>query len=158
MSTYMHWLLYRRPLIRRSWRILSEREKRHVQERRRAFRDAYRKLLETREKEEAEKALEGFWKEWGARAPRMTAALLWRKDRLFSYLELPYEWKEKVRTSNLAENMFRHMRSFLRRYPGYMSRAHADEAVGLYVVGMQIHSQAGRRTPYQLQLNFNTPP
>ncbi|ADN02274.1 hypothetical protein STHERM_c13330 [Spirochaeta thermophila DSM 6192] len=137
---------------------LRGKEKRHVQEMRRAFRDAYRKLLAAREKEEAEKALEGFWKEWGARAPRMSAALLWRKERLFSYLELPYEWKEKVRTNALVENLFRHMRTFLRRYPGYMSRAHADEAVGLYVVGMQIHTQCGRRTPYQLQLNFNTPP
>ncbi|ADN02092.1 hypothetical protein STHERM_c11490 [Spirochaeta thermophila DSM 6192] len=85
----------------------------------------------------------------------MSAVFLWRKDRLFSYLELPYEWKEKVRTNALVENLFRHMRTFLRRYPGYMSRAHADEAVGLYVVGMQIHTQCGRRTPYQLQLNVN---
>nr|WP_245523343.1 hypothetical protein [Spirochaeta thermophila] len=42
---------------------------------------------------EAEKALEGFWNEWGAPVPRMHAVLLWRKERLFSYLELLYAWK-----------------------------------------------------------------
>ncbi|AEJ60679.1 MULE transposase, conserved domain-containing protein [Spirochaeta thermophila DSM 6578] len=129
-----------------------------LQKERRAFRAEYWKLFEAGGKEDAARALEAFVKKWAAKAPRMTASLLWRKDRLFSYLELPYEWKEKVRTSNLAENMFRHMRSFLRRYPGYMSHAHADEVVGLYVVGMQVIQEVGRRTPYQLQLNFNTPP
>nr|WP_245523385.1 transposase [Spirochaeta thermophila] len=133
-------------------------KKAHLQEERRAFRTEYWRLFEAGGKEEAEEAFEAFVKKWATKAPRMTAALLWRKERLFSYLELPYEWKEKVRTSNLAENMFRHMRSFLRRYPGYMSRAHADEVVGLYVVGMQVIQEVGRCTPYQLQLNFNTPP
>ncbi|AEJ60739.1 MULE transposase, conserved domain-containing protein [Spirochaeta thermophila DSM 6578] len=129
-----------------------------LQKERRAFRAEYWKLFEAGGKEEAEGACEAFVKKWAPKAPRMTAALLWRKERLFSYLELPYAWKKKVRTSNLAENLVRHMRSFLRRYPGYMSLAHADEVVGLYVVGMQVIQEVGRRTPYQLQRNFNTPP
>lgn len=66
--------------------------------------------------------------------------------------------KGKGQTSTLAENLLQHMRSFLRRYPGYTNGAHAHEVVGLYVVGMQVIQKVGRRISYQLQFNFNTPP
>ncbi|MDI3525324.1 hypothetical protein QBE54_05180 [Thermatribacter velox] len=83
-----------------------------------------------------------------------------RKERkkLFAYLSLPYSWKQRVRTTNLGENFFKHLRTFLRRFPGLNDEEHMDYVMTTYLLSLETKRKAitRRDNPYQFRLIFNT--
>lgn len=122
---------------------------------RREFRRAYWRIFDVEELEEAEMRLEAFLIEW-QHEPEVLRALRAREHRLFQYMSLPYWWNYRVRTTNLGENFFKHLRIFLRRFPGLKDDQHANYVMATYLLSLEKKTTTGRTTPYQLQLNFNT--
>ena len=61
-----------------------------------------------------------------------------------------------MRTTNLGENFFRHLRTFLGRFPGFKDEGHLECAFATYLLSQREKMRVGRNTPYQLQWNFNT--
>ncbi|HDN59763.1 MAG: hypothetical protein H0Z30_01620 [Candidatus Marinimicrobia bacterium] len=42
------------------------------------------------------------------------------EENLFYQYDFPFEYRHRLRTVNMAEGSFRHLREFLRRYPGWI--------------------------------------
>lgn len=120
------------------------------------LRREYWRVFDVEEKEEGLKRFEDFCSRWAEGEPEMVEAFRARKGKVFAYLDLPYWWRHRVRTTNLGENFFRHLRVFLRRFPGLMDEMHADLVMATYLLSLEEKGNTGKLTPYQLQLSFNT--
>jgi len=122
---------------------------------RRKFRRAYWWIFEAEDLREARERFEAFLRQWH-RESEVVRALRMREGRLFEYLRLPYWWRKRVRTTNLGENFFRHLRTFLGRFPGFKDEGHLECAFATYLLSQREKMRVGKNTPYQLQWNFNT--
>ena len=123
---------------------------------RRRFRRAYWGIFDVDNLDEARGRLDGFLREWGGDEPEVAEALKEREGRIFQYMSLPYWWRDRVRTTNLGESFFRHLRTFVGRFPGIRDEEHANYILATYLLSIQEKLKIGRITPYQPQLNFNT--
>jgi len=122
---------------------------------RREFRRAYWWIFEAEDLREARERFEAFLGQW-RKEPEVVRALRMREGRLFEYLRLPYWWRKRVRTTKGGENFFRHLRTFLGRFPGFKDEGHLECAFATYLLSQREKMRVGRDTPYQLQWNFNT--
>jgi len=52
---------------------------------------------------------------------------------VLAYLRFPFPWRHCLRTTNLAECFFRHLRRYLRRFPGCGDPAHSEHILGCYL-------------------------
>lgn len=66
------------------------------------------------------------------------------------YLKMNWAYKNKIRTSNMAESFFRNLRRFMGKFPGFNSIEHMLDTVTIYFMGS---FKADWRYSYQ---NFNT--
>jgi hypothetical protein len=46
-------------------------------------------------------------------------------------------WRHRLRTTNLAEGFFRHLRRYLGRFPGCLNPAHSEHALGCFILACQ---------------------
>jgi len=61
----------------------------------------------------------------------------WREREDFQHLELSYWWRHRVRMTNLGENFFRHLRTFLGRFPGFEDDAHVESGFAFYLLSQE---------------------
>ena len=61
----------------------------------------------------------------------------WREREDFQHLELSYWWRHRVRMTNLGENFFRHLRTFLGRFPGFEDEAHVESGFAFYLLSQE---------------------
>ncbi len=61
--------------------------------------------------------------------------------RVLAYLRFPRPWRHRLRTSNLAEGFFRHLRRYLSRFPGCRDDSHSEQILGCYLLAAeQMHA------------------
>jgi len=53
-----------------------------------------------------------------------------------------------VRTTKGGENFFRHLRTFLGRFPGFKDEGHLECAFATYLLSQREKTRVGRDTPY----------
>lgn len=82
-----------------------------------------------------------FCRRWRVGAPRMVEKFQAELHRVLAYLRWPLEWRHRLRTTNLAEGFFRHLRRYLSRFPGCQNAAHSEQVLGCYVLAAeQMHA------------------
>lgn len=74
------------------------------------------------------------WRFW---APEMVAKFQEEFSRVLAYLRMPARWRHRLRTTNLAEGFFRHLRRYLSRFPGCVDPAHSEQVLGCYLLAAE---------------------
>jgi transposase-like protein len=115
-------------------RLLDRRDQTH---RRRFFRD-YWEIFDGLDRKEAQNRLQAFYHQWQSKEPRTVARLKEKQAIIFLYYRYPASFRHRLRTTNLAEGFFRHLRTFLRRFPGWVDENHINLILGLYTIGMRV--------------------
>ena len=54
-----------------------------------------------------------------------------------AYLRWPASWRHRLRTTNLAEGFFRHLRRDLGRFPGCTDPAHSERILGCFLLASE---------------------
>lgn len=86
-----------------------------------------------------------FCRRWRCWAPQMAEKFQAELHRVLAFLRWPPAWRHRLRTTNLAEGFFRHLRRYLSRFPGCRDAAHSEHVLGCYVLAAeQMH--AGEQT------------
>jgi len=110
---------------------------------------------------EAQERLVSFYRKWGQKEAHAVAKVLQKQNRIFNYYQYPQFWRHRLRTTNLAEGFFSHLRTFLRRFPGWVDEEHINFILGVYLLGMRVfHNNRENITSQKipdaiLNVNFN---
>ena len=74
------------------------------------------------------------WRFW---VPEMVAKFQQDFSRVVAYLRLPARWRHRLRTTNLAEGFFRHLRRYLSRFPGCVDPGHSEQVLGCFLLAAE---------------------
>ena len=143
------------------WHV-SQDMKRHLENRQswnvRYFMRDYWEVFDALSKKELEKRLEQFVERWREKEPEAIKIFLSKQQNIIVYYGYDVKWRQRMRTTNLAEGFFKHLRTFIRRYPGWIDERQIDLTFGLYLLGMNAfkHNKNHRESPISISnANFN---
>jgi transposase-like protein len=108
---------------------------------RRKFRREFWHLWDALDERELRGWARRFCARWRWHAPQMVEKFREELHRVLAYLRWPAHWRHRLRTSNLAEGFFRHLRKYLNRFPGCVDAAHAEQVLGCFLLAAeQMHA------------------
>jgi len=124
------------------WHV-SQELKRHLENRQqwnvRYFIRDYWEVFDALSRKELEKRFEQFIQTWQEKEPQAVKIFLSKRNQLIVYFDYDNRWRHRIRTTNLAEGFFKHLRTFIRRYPGWIDDDQVDLTFGLYLLGMKAY-------------------
>jgi len=106
-------------------------------EQRRKFRREFWHLWDALDERELRGWARRFCARWRWHAPEMVEKFRDELHRVLAYLRWPARWRHRLRTSNLAEGFFRHLRKYLNRFPGCVDAAHAEQVLGCFLLSAE---------------------
>lgn len=106
-------------------------------EQRRQFRREFWHLWDALDERELRGWARRFCARWRWHAPEMVEKFRDELHRVLAYLHWPVRWRHRLRTSNLAEGFFRHLRRYLSRFPGCVDAAHAEQVLGCFLLAAE---------------------
>ena len=104
---------------------------------RRKFRREFWHLWDALDETELRGWARRFCARWRFWAPQMVEKFRNELHRVLAYLRWPARWRHRLRTSNLAEGFFRHLRKYLNRFPGCVDAAHAEQVLGCFLLAAE---------------------
>ena len=88
--------------------------------------------------------------------PSISKTFALHEEDLFHYYDFPFEYRYRLRTANMAEGFFRHLREFLRRYPGWIDAKQVDKIMLLFLKGMKAYREVFAKPTQKVELNRGT--
>ena len=132
---------------------LAKNLERHLADRslpnRRRLRGEFWWIYEAVSREEALRFCEAFKGRWQQREPAMVSLLERYFPLTIAYYAFPAVWRHRVRTTNLAESLFRKLWRFMGRFPGFQDEEHSCRVLGTYLLGVERYKQAQEVLPYE---------
>ncbi len=104
---------------------------------RRKFRREFWWIWEADDELQARKWAVRFCRRWRWRAPEMVEKFQTELSRVLAFFRFPARWRHRLRTSNLGEGWFRHLRRYLSRFPGCVDAAHSEQVLGCYLLAAE---------------------
>jgi len=80
-----------------------------------------------------------FLKKWSQADQTVERLFARYENNLFYYYEFPRNYNHRLRTVNLAEGFFSHLRTFLRKYPGWTNPEQIYLIMGIFLKGMKAY-------------------
>lgn len=105
--------------------------------RRRKFRREFWWIWEADEESQLRRWAASFCRRWRFWAPAMVEKFQAELHRVLAYLRWPARWRHRLRTTNLAEGFFRHLRRYLGRFPGCLDPAHSEQVLGCFILACE---------------------
>jgi len=105
--------------------------------RRRKFRREFWWLWEADDESQLRRWAASFCRRWQFWAPQMVEKFKAELHRVLAYLRWPPRWRHRLRTTNLAEGFFRHLRKYLRRFPGCVDAPHSEQILGCFILACE---------------------
>jgi putative transposase len=105
--------------------------------RRRKFRREFWWIWEAEEETQLRRWAASFCRRWRFWAPEMVEKFKAELHRVLAYLRWPRRWRHRLRTTNLAEGFFRHLRRYLGRFPGCVDPAHSEQVLGCFILACE---------------------
>ena len=143
------------------WHV-SEDLKRHLRDRKywnvRYFMRDYWDVFDALSQKELNERFDQFVAKWQVKEPEAIGIFLAKREKLIVYYEYDFRWRHRLRTTNLAEGFFRHLRTFFNRYPGWVDEEQIDFTFGFYLLGMNAyrHNKVHPEVPISINnVNFN---
>jgi len=107
------------------------------QARRRKLRREFWWIWEADDESQLRRWAASFCRHWQFWAPQMVEKLRAELPRVLAYLRWPPRWRHRLRTTNLAEGFFRHLRRYLGRFPGCVDAAHSEQVLGCFILACE---------------------
>ena len=85
---------------------------------------------------EARERLRKFYNKWEKLEEKALKVLKRNEPKIFLFYKYPISFRHRLKTTNLAEGFFRHLRTFLRRFPGWINENHINLLLGIYLLGI----------------------
>lgn len=104
---------------------------------RRKFRREFWWIFEAEQESQLRKWAGSFARRWRFWAPEMVGKFQAELPRVLAYLRFPRYWRHRLRTTNLAEGFFRHLRRYLSRFPGCVDAHHSEQILGCYLLAAE---------------------
>ena len=104
---------------------------------RRKFRREFWWIFEAEQETQLRKWAGSFVRRWRFWAPEMVGKFQAELPRVLAYLRFPRYWRHRLRTTNLAEGFFRHLRRYLSRFPGCVDAVHSEQILGCYLLAAE---------------------
>ena len=104
---------------------------------RRKFRREFWWIWEADDEVQLRRWAASFGRRWRFWAPEMVEKFQAELPRVLAYLRFPVRWRHRLRTTNLAEGFFRHLRRYLGRFPGCLDAAHSEQVLGCYLLAAE---------------------
>jgi transposase-like protein len=104
---------------------------------RKKFRREFWWIFEAEQETQLRKWAGSFARRWRFWAPEMVQKFQEELPGVLAYLRFPRYWRHRLRTTNLAEGFFRHLRRYLRRFPGCVDAVHSEQVLGCYLLAAE---------------------
>ena len=105
--------------------------------RRRKFRREFWWIWEADDETQLRRWAGSFCRRWRFWAPEMVEKFKAELHRVLAYLRWPARWRHRLRTTNLAEGFFRHLRRYLGRFPGCVDPPHSEQVLGCFILACE---------------------
>ena len=56
---------------------------------------------------------------------------------MLAFFAFAARWRHRLRTTNLGEGWFRHLRRYLGRFPGCQDATHAEQVLGCFLLAAE---------------------
>lgn len=82
-----------------------------------------------------------FCARWRWAAPEMVEKFQQESERVLAFFAFPGPWRHRLRTTNLGEGWFKHLRRYLSRFPGCRNADHSEQVLGCFLLAAeQMHA------------------
>jgi putative transposase len=78
-----------------------------------------------------------FAQRWRFWAPEMVEKFCQELPGVLAFFAFPAAWRHRLRTTNLGEGWFRHLRKYLSRFPGCADAAHSEHVLGCFLLAAE---------------------
>jgi len=78
-----------------------------------------------------------FCARWRWAAPEMVEKFQAELPRVLAFFAFPAPWRHRLRTTNLGEGWFKHLRRYLSRFPGCRDAEHSEQVLGCFLLAAE---------------------
>ena len=104
---------------------------------RRKFRREFWWIWEAENQTQARQWARRFCARWRWAAPEMVEKFQLEFPRVLAFFAFPSRWRHRLRTTNLGEGWFRHLRRYLSRFPGCRDGEHSEQVLGCFLLAAE---------------------
>ena len=77
-----------------------------------------------------------FLTKWGKFDPKISTFMARYENNLFHFYLFPEQYRHRLRTVNMAEGFFKHLRDFVKRFPGFIDEKHLSTVMTIFLFGI----------------------
>jgi transposase-like protein len=70
-------------------------------------------------------------------APEMVEKFQFELEPVLAFFNFPAPWRHRLRTTNLGEGWFKHLRRYLSRFPGCRNAQHSEQVLGCFLLAAE---------------------
>ena len=104
---------------------------------RRKFRREFWWIWEAEKETQAREWARRFCARWRWAAPEMVEKFQQELPRVLAFFAFPAPWRHRLRTTNLGEGWFKHLRRDLSRFPGCRNAEHSEHVLGCFLLAAE---------------------
>jgi putative transposase len=104
---------------------------------RRKFRREFWWVWEAENEKQARRWARRFCARWRWAAPEMVEKFQAELPQVLAFFTFPALWRHRLRTTNLGEGWFRHLRRYLSRFPRCQDAAHSEQVLGCFLLAAE---------------------
>ena len=104
---------------------------------RRKFRREFWWIWEAENQAQARDWAQRFCARWRWAAPEMVEKFQFELEEVLAFFAFPAHWRHRLRTTNLGEGWFKHLRRYLSRFPGCRNAEHSEQVLGCFLLAAE---------------------
>jgi len=104
---------------------------------RRRFRREFWWIWDAEDAAQARDWAQRFCARWQESAPEMVEKFQCELEEVLAFFAFPAPWRHRLRTTNLGEGWFKHLRRYLSRFPGCRNAEHSEQVLGCFLLAAE---------------------
>jgi putative transposase len=104
---------------------------------RRKFRREFWWIWDAEDQAQARDWARRFCARWRWAAPEMVEKFQCELEEVLAFFTFPAQWRHRLRTTNLGEGWFKHLRRYLSRFPGCRNAEHSEQVLGCFLLAAE---------------------
>jgi transposase-like protein len=104
---------------------------------RRKFRREFWWIWDAENEAQARDWARRFCARWRWAAPEMVEKFQAELEGVLAFFAFPSQWRHRLRTTNLGEGWFKHLRRYLSRFPGCRNAEHSEQVLGCFLLAAE---------------------
>jgi putative transposase len=104
---------------------------------RRKFRREFWWIWDAENEAQARDWARRFCARWRWSAPQMVEKFQFELEQVLAFFAFPAHWRHRLRTTNLGEGWFKHLRRYVSRFPGCRNAEHSEQVLGCFLLAAE---------------------